>query len=158
MKTQIGIKLEESVQVADLLNKLLSDEHVLYIKTRNAHWNVEGPDFSAVHIFFEAQYGELEEIIDQVAERIRSIGHYAEGTMENYLKLTQLTEKSREKKNDSLSFIKDLLSDHESIIIELRENVDRFSTEWHDQGSSDFITGLMKIHEKMAWMLRAHLQ
>jgi len=156
MKTQIGIKPEHSVQVADALNKLLSDEHVLYIKTRNAHWNVEGPDFAAVHKFFESQYDELEEVIDQVAERIRAIGHYAVGTMEDYLKLTQLNEKSHEK-NDSLSLIKDLLNDHEAVIISLRENINRFADELHDLGSSDFITGLMESHEKMAWMLRAHL-
>ena len=156
MKTQIGIKPENSVQVADALNKLLSDEHVLYIKTRNAHWNVEGPDFAAVHKFFESQYDELEEVIDQVAERIRAIGHYAVGTMEDYLKLTQLNEKSHEK-NDSLSLIKDLLNDHEAVIISLRENINRFADEFHDLGSSDFITGLMESHEKMAWMLRAHL-
>ena len=157
MKTQIGIKPEDSVQVADSLNKLLADEHVLYIKTRNAHWNVVGPDFAAQHKFFEGQYGELEVIIDQVAERIRAIGHYTEGTMEDYLKLTQLNEKSREN-NDSLSFIKDLLSDHEAVIIEARENITRFADDWHDLGSSDFLTGLMETHEKMAWMLRSHLQ
>jgi len=157
MKTQIGIKPEDSVQVADALNKLLSDEHVLYIKTRNAHWNVEGPDFASVHIFFEGQYDELEDIIDKVAERIRSIGHYAEGTMSEYLKLTQLSEESREG-NDSLSYIKDLLSDHEAVIIELRENITRFAEELLDLGTSDFITGLMETHEKLAWMLRAHLK
>jgi len=156
MKTQIGIKPENSVQVADVLNKLLSDEHVLYIKTRNAHWNVESPDFAAVHKFFESQYIQLEEIIDLVAERIRSIDHYAIGTMQNYLKLTQLNEESREN-NDSLSYIKDLNSDHEAVIIDLRENINRFADEFHDLGSSDFITGLMESHEKMAWMLRAHL-
>jgi starvation-inducible DNA-binding protein len=157
MKTQIGIKPENSVQVADVLNKLLSDEHVLYIKTRNAHWNVESPDFAAVHKFFESQYIQLEEIIDLVAERIRSIDHYAIGTMQNYLKLTQLNEESREN-NDSLSYIKDLNSDHEAVIIELRENINRFANDFHDMGNSDFITGLMQQHEKMAWMLRAHLK
>ena len=157
MKTQIGIRPEDLVQVADTLNKLLSDEHVLYIKTRNAHWNVIGPDFAAQHKFFESQYDQLEEIIDEVAERIRAIGHYTVGTMEDFLKLTQLNENSVEK-NDSLSFIKDLLSDHESVIIEIRENIDHFADDLHDIGSSDFITSLMETHEKMAWMLRSHLQ
>lgn len=157
MKTQIGIRPEDLVQVADTLNKLLSDEHVLYIKTRNAHWNVVGPDFAAQHKFFESQYAQLEEIIDEVAERIRAIGHYTVGTMEDFLKLTQLNENSIEK-NDSLSFIKDLLSDHESVIMGIRENIDRFADDFHDMGSSDFITSLMETHEKMAWMLRSHLQ
>ena len=127
----------------------MSDEHVLYIKTRNAHWNVVGHDFASLHKFFEAQYDELDEIIDQVAERIRAIGHYTVGTMEDFLNLTQLNENLMEN-NDSLSFIKDLLEDHESIISGLRENINRFADEWHDLGSSDFITSLMETHEKMA--------
>ena len=53
--------------------------------------------------------------------------------------------------------MKALLGDHETIIIHLRENIDRFDEEWKDKGTSDFITGLMETHEKMAWMLRAHL-
>jgi len=156
METQIGIRPEDLVQVADALNKLLSDEHVLYIKTRNAHWNVIGPDFAAQHKFFESQYDQLEEIIDEVAERIRAIGHYTVGTMEDFLNLTKLNENSVEK-NDSLSLIKDLLSDHESVIMGLRENIDHFADDLHDMGSSDFITSLMETHEKMAWMLRSHL-
>jgi len=156
MKKQIGIKLGNSVNVADVLNRLLADENVLYIKTRNAHWNMEGPDFSGQHKFFEEQYRQLEEIIDSVAERIRSIGHYAEATLQEFLNLTHLTEKTGEK-NDSIGFIKDLLEDHESIIIYLRENIGRFANDWNDYGSSDFITGLLKTHEKTAWMLRSHL-
>lgn len=156
MKIQIGIKPEDTLKVADALNRLLADEHVLYVKTRNAHWNVEGPDFSSQHKFFEEQYKQLEEIIDLVAERIRAIGHYAEASFEGFLKLTHLSEKTGEK-NDSAGFIKDLLEDHESIITFCRENISQFADKWHDQGSSDFITGLMETHEKCAWMLRAHL-
>ena len=157
MKTTIGITPEHLAQVAHSLNKLLADEHILYIQTRNAHWNVEGPDFHAQHKFFEEQYGQLEEIIDDVAERIRSLGHYAEATMQAFLKLTHLTEQTREK-NDSSGFMKMLLEDHETIIIHIRENINLYANDWHDQGSSDFITGLMEGHEKMAWMLRAHLK
>ena len=157
MDTKIGIKPEDLAQVAHSLNRILADEHVLYIKTRNAHWNVEGPDFYAQHKFFEEQYGQLEEMIDDVAERVRSLGHYAVATMKEFLKLTHLTEQSREK-NDSLGFIKELMEDHETIIIHLRENISRFANDWHDLGTSDFITGLMETHEKMAWMLRAHLR
>jgi starvation-inducible DNA-binding protein len=156
MQAQIGIKPKDAAEVALSLNKLLADENVLYIKTRNAHWNVEGPDFHTKHKFFEEQYGQLEGIIDDVAERIRSLGHYAEATMQGFLKLTHLTEQTREK-NDSHGFIKELLEDHESIIIHLRERINLYADKWHDQGSSDFITGLMETHEKMAWMLRAHL-
>lgn len=156
MKIQIGIKPEDTVKVADSLNRLLADEHILYVKTRNAHWNVEGPDFSSKHKFFEEQYLQLADIIDAVAERVRSIGHYADASLQRFLKLTHLSEKTGEL-NTSAGFIKDLLEDHESIITFLRENISRFADDWHDQGTSDFITGIMEAHEKMAWMLRAHL-
>ena len=157
METAIGIKPANLAEVAHSLNSLLADEHVLYIKTRNAHWNVEGDDFYAQHKFFEEQYGKLEEIIDDVAERIRSLGHYAEGTMKAFLKLTHLTEQTREK-NDSHGFMKALLEDHETIIVHLREITNRYATDWQDLGTSDYVTSLMETHEKMAWMLRAHLQ
>ena len=156
MQTEIGIKPADSAEVAHSLNRLLADEHVLYIKTRNAHWNVESPDFLSIHRFFEEQYKQLEEIIDEVAERIRTIGHYAEATLEKFLQETHLSEQAREK-NDSAGFIRSLLEDHDTIIIHLREDIERCTNDWRDVGTADFITGLMETHEKMAWMLRAHL-
>jgi starvation-inducible DNA-binding protein len=157
MKTNIGIKEEDRKIVAEQLAKLLADEHVLYIKTRNAHWNVESADFHSKHLFFEVQYTQLEEFIDSVAERMRAIGHYAPATMKSFLQLTHLTEYS-ERTNDSSGFIKELLEDHESIIEFLRANINPFAEQYHDLGTSDFITGLMQDHEKMAWMLRSHLK
>ena len=77
--------------------------------------------------------------------------------MKAYLELTHLTEQTRAK-NNSAGFIKDLLEDHETIIIHMREHIDRFADDLNDQGSSDFITGLIRNHEKMSWMLRAHLK
>lgn len=157
MEPKIGIKPENLGKVAHALHKVLADEFLLYTKTRKAHWNVEGPDFHDKHKFFEGQYEELDEIMDEVAERIRMLGHYAPATLAEFLKLTQLTEQVREA-NDSKGFIKELLIDHESIIINMRENINRFANEYQDLGTSDFITGLMETHEKMAWMLRAHLR
>lgn len=157
MKTQIGIKEENSVQVAQSLGQILADEFVLYTKTRKAHWNVEGPDFYNKHLFFEAQYTQLEEIIDTVAERIRTLGHFPPASLKEYLELTHLSETSPND-NDSLSFIRDLLADHDTILIHLRENIERFADVLRDLGTSDYITGLMETHEKMAWMLRSHLR
>jgi starvation-inducible DNA-binding protein len=155
MKTNIGITEKNTKAVAGALGKLLADEYLLLTKTYNAHWNVEGADFYAVHKYFEALYTELHEIIDGIAERIRSLGHFAPATLKSFLELTHLSE-TRNGKNDSAGFIRDLLSDHESIIIVLREDIDLF-TKLKDMGTSDFVTGLMEQHEKMAWMLRAHL-
>jgi starvation-inducible DNA-binding protein len=156
MRTKIGITEGNRQVVATELSKVLADETVLYIKTKNAHWNIEGEDFYEMHKFFETQFEQLDEIIDNVAERIRSIGHYAPATLKSYLSLGHLTEQTIEK-NDSQGLIKELLEDHESIIIVLRKQIKSFSDEYHDLGTSDFITGLMETHEKMAWFLRAHL-
>ncbi len=157
MKASIGISPANLQSVATELCKLLADEYILYTKTRNAHWNVEGPDFHSMHIFFEQQYEQLDEILDSVAERIRQLGHYAPATLKSFLNLTHLTEQLGER-NDSLGFIKELLIDHENIIIFLRENINRFAGEYGDAGTSDYITGLMEDHEKMAWFLRAHIK
>ncbi|HXB93203.1 MAG TPA: DNA starvation/stationary phase protection protein [Puia sp.] len=156
MNTNIGINAKNLQAVTQELTKLLADEFVLYTKTRNAHWNVEGPDFHSMHLFFESQYETLDDTMDSVAERIRQLGHYAPATLQSFLQLTHLTEKLGQK-NDSLGFIKELVMDHENIIVFIRENINRFANEWGDAGTSDFITGLMEEHEKMAWMLRAHL-
>jgi starvation-inducible DNA-binding protein len=157
MKASIRITEKNSKVVASQLSKLLADEYLLYTKTRNAHWNIEGADFYAMHKYFETQYEELDNIIDGVAERIRSIGHYVPATLKEFLELTHLSEK-RAAKNDSTDFIKDLLSDHEEIIIFIRENIAQFANDYRDLGTSDYITGLLEQHEKMSWMLRSHIK
>jgi len=157
MKPNIGITEQARQAVSNQLAKLLADEFLLYTKTRNAHWNVEGADFHAMHLFFEGQYEQLDELMDSVAERIRQLGHYAPGTLKGFLGLTHLTDMA-EGTNDSITYIKELLSDHESIIEFLRGNIDPITNEHHDQGTGDFLTGVMEDHEKMAWMLRAHIK
>ncbi|MFT4661571.1 MAG: starvation-inducible DNA-binding protein [Ulvibacter sp.] len=156
MKTQIGISEPNLQAVSTALSKILADETVLYIKTKNAHWNIEGSDFYSMHTFFDTQILQLNEFIDEIAERIRTLGHYVPATLKSYLELTHLTEMTREK-NDSSGFIKELLVDHEVIIIKLKENIRPFADEFYDIGTSDFITGLKVSHEKMAWFLRSHL-
>lgn len=156
MKANIGIKEKDTAAVAALLNKLLADENVLYTKVRNAHWNIEGVDFHAQHLFFEGLYGELAELIDEVAERVRAIGHYAVGTMKQFLELTQLTE-MKYCKNDSQGYIKELLGDYESLIITIREHIE-IVDKHGDAGTEDFLVGVLAKHEKTAWMLRAHVK
>ena len=156
MTIEIGITSPNRQIVASELAKILADETILYTKTKNAHWNIEGPDFHEKHLFFESQFIQLDALIDQIAERMRSIGHYAAASLKTYLALTHLSEQIQGK-NDSAHFIKELLSDHESMIIILREHIKSFAAIQHDAGSSDFITSLMETHEKMAWFLRSHL-
>lgn len=157
IRANIGITQEHLAEISQVLGHILADEYVLYTKTLNAHWNMEGRDFHAMHAFFKSQYTEIGNIIDMVAERMRMLGHYAPATMKQFLELTHLTEQSREK-NDSAGFINELLSDHESIIIYIRSQLSHLDTQIRDQGTSDYLTGLVQYHEKIAWMLRAHLK
>jgi starvation-inducible DNA-binding protein len=157
MSTTLGISAENRAVVAHQLAILLADEFVLYTKTLNAHWNLEGIDFHSVHLYLEELYEESADIVDSVAERIRQLDHYAPATLKNFLQLTHLTEQY-EGGNDSKSLISKLLIDHESIIEFIRGNIGEFQDAHKDAGTSDFVTGLMEKHEKTAWMLRAHLR
>ncbi len=156
MKPNIGISELHLAEVSQVLSHILADEFVLYTKTRNAHWNLEGPDFHSMHVLFESQYNELAEVVDKIAERIRMLGHYAPATLKQFLELTHLTEQMRDK-NDSKGFIKDLLNDHESIVINIRIQINRLAEQLKDAGTSDYLTGLTEYHEKIAWILRSHL-
>lgn len=157
MKTAIGIKEDNREAVAQMLKQLLADEYVLYTKYRNAHWNVEGIDFHSKHVFFEEEYGKLEKTIDEVAERIRMLGFYSPGTMQHFLDLTELKENGPEK-NDSASFMEVLLEDHRAIIKFIRKSIGDNAEAHNDEGTADFITAIMQMHEQMAWMLRSSLK
>ena len=156
MKPNIGLTDSQRKGVVDILNHLLADEVVLYIKTRNYHWNVEGPGFSETHKFFEAQYERLDEIMDDVAERARSLGGRASGSLAEYLKLTRLKEDNG-KTSGEKAMIRDLLGSHESIVQRLRKELGIVGDKHGDAGTEDFLTGLIEAHEKMAWMLRSYL-
>jgi len=156
MKVNIGISEKNRAAVAASLNQLLADEHILYNKTRNYHWSIEGPSFMEFHKLYEAQYTVLAETIDQIAERIRTIGHFAEGRLKEIIKLATLDEP--EAPTDQAKQIENLETDHETMIIKLRKLIKDFDEKYKDIGSSDFVTGLLKEHEKMAWMLRSYLR
>ena len=155
MKTTIGISEENRQKSADLLNTLLADENVLYTKTRNFHWNITGNNFYGLHILLEKHYGELDVIVDDTAERIRQLGHFAVGTMTDYLKLTHLLEVNHADLT-SENMLTELVNDHETIIRILRQDILKEEAA-QDSGTADFATALLEKHEKMAWMLRSHL-
>ncbi|MGB5553813.1 MAG: DNA starvation/stationary phase protection protein, partial [Flavobacteriaceae bacterium] len=124
---------------------------------RNAHWNVEGIDFHSKHVFFEEEYGKLEKTIDEVAERIRMLGFYSPGRLKDFLELSRLNENGPEQ-NDSAGFMELLLEDHQSIIQFIRKSIGENAEAHHDEGTADFITAVMQMHEQMAWMLRSSLK
>ncbi len=157
MKLNIDISDKKLKEVATLLNTLLADEYVLYTKTHNAHWNIQGKNFNELHKFFESQYEILDQIIDNTAERIRMLGHFAVGSLKDFVKIARLSEQNDDFSNQD-QIVQTLLLDHESIICSLRKEITMVSDEYKDLGSADFMTGLMEQHEKMAWMLRSYLK
>ena len=156
MNPNIAMSDSNRQSVVEILNALLADEYVLYTKTRNYHWNVVGPQFNDLHKFFEAQYEDLDGIVDEVAERARALGGHASGTLAEFARHTRLKERPGVYP-DAAGMLKDLLGDHESVIRRLREDLETAAGKHKDAGTSDFLTGLMEKHEKMAWMLRAFL-
>ena len=155
MKPEIGITEKHLEKSTELLTTLLSDEMSLYIKTRKFHWNVSGESFMELHKLFETQYKQLEESIDQIAERIGKLGEHTIGTMHEFTKHSSIREHPG-KYVSSKETLKELLEDHQTVIIALREGIDTFDKKSKDAGTIDFLTGLMEQHETIAWILRRY--
>jgi starvation-inducible DNA-binding protein len=156
MKTNIGITEKNTKQSISTLEILLANEMVLYVKTRKAHWNITGESFMELHKLFQSQYTEQEESIDAIAERIGKLGHKTIGTMDEFLKLTTLKEHAG-KNHSTKDVLKELLKDHETVVVELRTALTLFNEKNNDLGTADFLTGLMQQHETTAWILRRYL-
>ena len=155
---RIGIAPQNRSDVIEILKGHLADLHVLYIKTRNYHWNVVGPRFQPLHAFFEEQYEDIAKAIDEVAERIRMLQGKSPGSMAEFLKMARLCEEKAGNYPSADDMIRSLLADHEAIIRQLRKDIETTDEKDNDIGTSDFLTGLIEDHEKMAWMLRSFLE
>lgn len=156
MKINIGISEKNLKNSANLLSGVLANEITLYTKTRKFHWNVAGESFMELHKLFEAQYSQLEESIDEIAERIGKLGHKTIGTMQEFSKLSSIKE-SPGKYPSSKDMLVELLNDHELVIVMLRKDIDEAGEKNKDAGTADFFTGLMEQHETIAWTLRRYL-
>jgi starvation-inducible DNA-binding protein len=154
MTINIGLNAEQISNSVNILKKILADEFILYTKTRSCHWNIVSPSFYELHNFFETQYEAIADIKDEVAERIRSLGSLATGTLAEFLKDTRLSEQAQF--SSSKEMLEILLSDHENLILSLRAGATSCEQSG-DDGTNDFLIGIMEKHEKMAWMLRSFL-
>jgi starvation-inducible DNA-binding protein len=150
----IGISPDNREGVAQILNTLLADEHVLYVKTRNYHWNVVGIHFFDLHKFLESQYQTLEASIDEIAERVRTLGFPAQASLKIFLASARLAE-DESLVTEAKQMIRNLLEDHEAICRQLRGDIGIVQDSFIDVATTDFLTGLLAEHEKMAWMLRS---
>jgi starvation-inducible DNA-binding protein len=156
-RINIGLTEEQRQGVINLLNQDLADAYLLLVKTKKFHWDVVGPQFRSLHELWEEQYQALTETIDSVAERVRALGGYPVGTMEGFLKIASLKEEGGNVPT-ATGMVSRLVDDHEQVIRNLRDHIDQCSENFHDEGTADFLTGLMEGHEQMAWMLRSFIE
>ena len=155
MKPAIGIPEKSLEKSIVLLSSLLSDEMILYVKTRKFHWNVSGESFMELHQLFQNQYTEIEETVDAVAERINKLGGKTIGTMKEFVAQTRLKESSG-KYPSQKEMMKELLQDHEFMVVQLRTDIETLNKKSEDIGTVDFLTGLLQQHETTAWKLRRY--
>jgi starvation-inducible DNA-binding protein len=153
----IGLTEEQRQGVINLLNQDLADAYLLLVKTKKYHWDVVGPQFRSLHQLWEEHYQTLTLNIDALAERVRALGGYPVGSMEGFLKIASLKEHAGNVPT-ATGMVSNLVNDHEQVIRNLRDHVDQSGDQFHDQGTADFLTGLMEQHEEMAWMLRSFIE
>ena len=154
MKIEIGIKEADRKRIADGLSRLLADGYILYLKTHNFHWNVEGPMFNTLHDMFMVQYTELWNALDLIAERIRALGFYAPGSYKKYSQLSSIAEAAE--MVPAHQMIRELLEGHEAVAKTAR-SVFPIAEAADDEATLDLLTQRLQLHEKTAWMLRSLL-
>jgi starvation-inducible DNA-binding protein len=150
----IGISDSARKDIASGLCHVLADTYTLYLKTHNYHWNVTGPQFNDLHAMFMTQYTELWNSVDLIAERIRSLGHFAPGTYGAFAELSSIKEESGVPA--ATKMLENLLSGHETAARTCREAFPA-AEKAGDQPTMDLLTQRMQVHEKTAWMLRSVL-
>lgn len=155
MHMDTGINTEDRAKIVDSLSTVLADAYMLYLKTHNFHWNVTGPMFSSLHVMFEEQYTEQWTALDDIAERIRSLGHFAPATYKRYAELSSIKEEPEVL--SAKDMIRQLVDGNEILTRTLRAGV-KVADELDDFPTADMLTTRMDVHEKNAWMLRSFLE
>lgn len=148
----IGISKDDRQSVAEALKHVLADSYTLYLQTHNFHWNVTGPLFRELHLMFEEHYTELAEAVDEIAERIRTLGIAAPGTYKAFAELSAIKEVDGVPEANEM--VKILTQSHEQVVKTCRKAL-KAAQDAEDESSAALVSDRMRIHEKTAWMLRA---
>lgn len=155
MEANLAIKLNKREVIVGCLKILLASTYAFYLKTQNYHWNLVGKEFYAMHQFFQAQYEELAEAIDEMAERVRALGFFVEGGLGIFKEKSFILDEVNPKKSLP-DMIEQQVKDHEEIIAFMRKHLPEIES-FHDGATADFLNKRLAVHEKMAWMLRSSL-
>ncbi len=152
----IGLSADDRGAIAGGLSRLLADTYTLYLTTHNFHWNVTGPMFNSLHAMFMAQYTELWNAVDPIAERIRSLGHPAPGSYAQYAQLASVPDAPAVPPR-AMAMVKILVDGHEAVARTARA-VFPLADKAGDEPTADLLTQRLTVHEQQAWMLRSLLE
>jgi len=153
IQPNIGLDGDVRRSIIETLNTLLSDEAILAMKTRNARWHVHGPGFFEMQTLFDQQFHQLNKISGGIAERVRILGGFAICSFAEFLTYTRLEERPGD-----VPDIMCLLADHEASIRFLREDARKCFEEYEDHGTFTLLVHFIRLHEKMAWVLRSYIE
>ncbi|GAB2642916.1 MULTISPECIES: Dps family protein [Psychrobacter] len=151
---QIGLEKADMSEVIAQLNKLLSTYHVFYLNVRGYHWNVKGEHFFTLHPKFEELYTSLQLQIDEIAERILTLGGTPLHAYSDFAQHTSISEDKNVK--DGTSCVKGVLTGLQALIAEQRQ-VSSLAAESDDQGTADLVDEYVQEQEKLVWMYNAFL-
>lgn len=151
----IGLDVKKSQELADKLNELLANYSLFYQNVRGYHWNIKGEKFFELHLKFEELYNDLLLKIDEVAERILTLGHAPNHTYTDYKKVSKIVESS--KVSDGLEAMKDILNSFQTIIT-LQREILSLSGETDDEGTNALMSDYIREQEKLVWMYSAFLK
>ena len=153
-EVRTGIPGEQLDQIVHGLSRVLADSYTLYLKSHNYHWNVVGPMFHSLHTMFMDEYSELALAVDEIAERIRSLGAPAPATYREFTELSVIGEDTD--LPGAPEMIRRLVAAHEATARTIREILPLVEAA-PDQVSTDLLVRRLDVHEKTAWMLRSML-
>lgn len=152
--TSIGLDPKDSKQLASGLNELLANYSIFYQNVRGYHWNIKGEKFFELHVKFEELYNDLLLKIDEVAERILTLGHTPEHTYTAYKKEAGIKESN--KVSDGIDAVKDILAAFK-VIISLQRNLLKVSDKARDEGTNALMSDYIRAQEKTVWMYSSFL-
>jgi starvation-inducible DNA-binding protein len=142
--------------IIQVLETLIANEMTLFVKAKNYHWNVTGIHFKPLHELFDEIAESTQEVIDEVAERIRALGAFVPASLALFTSKTSLQEEQKTGINAE-KMLENILKDYELIIGSLKEGIE-VADDLDDTATEDMLTGFLREHEKTVWMLRSHLQ
>jgi starvation-inducible DNA-binding protein len=151
----IGLDIEKSKHLAKKLNGLLASYSIFYQNVRGYHWNIKGEKFFELHLKFEELYNDLLLKIDEVAERILTLGYSPDHKYSHYNKVSKITESDQV--SDGLKAVQDILSSFQTVITLQRELL-LLSADANDEGTNALMSDYIRTQEKLVWMYSAYLK